>query len=538
MAKSKVYTLIKMKPPKQTPAWQALAKHHEAICDLLMQDNMLAYPTLLSACGIDLEYSRHRITKETIALLLAAAKEADLSTQLRALFAGNAINNTENRPALHTALRDLSAKPIIVNGHNIAADIQQTRDRMAAFVNQVQTGTLRGATGKPFRHIVNIGIGGSHTGPMMTIEALKDFAVNQLDFHFISTVDPILIRDVLEKIDPESTLFIISSKSFTTTETMTNAKTAINFIQTKLGTEAIKHHFAALTAKPDRARALGIADESIFPLWDWVGGRYSIWSAIGLPLMLMIGPDQFTDFLRGAYQMDQHVLTAPLESNLPVLLGMLGIWYITFFNTQVQAIIPYSYRLRFLVPYLQQAIMESNGKSVTRDGSPVSGLTSPVIIGQEGCEGQHTYHQLLHQGTALIPVDFILIKEAHHASDQNAHDLVIASAISQAEALRSGKTLTQAESALSQTMPADQAKQLAPHCAIPGNKPSSLLTLNQLTPATLGSLLALYEHVIFIQGVIWDINSFDQWGVELGKELLPAMLAHIQASRQHKATQS
>lgn len=536
MAKSKVYTLIKMKPLKQTPAWQALEKHHGEICDLPIQDNMLACPTLLSACGINLEYSRHRLTKETITLLLKLAKEADLPAQLHALFAGDIVNHTENRPALHTALRDLSGKPIIVNGHHVTADIQKTRERLTNFVNQVQQGNLCGATKKPFRHIVNIGIGGSHTGPMMTIEALKDFAINKLQFHFISTVDPDLIRDVLEIIDPETTLFIISSKSFTTIETLSNAKTALTFMQARLGSDAIKQHFVALTAQPERARELGIMDERIFPLWEWVGGRYSIWSAIGLPLMLMIGPEQFTDFLKGAYEMDQHVLQAPLESNLPVLLAMLGIWYVSFFHIPVQAIIPYSYRLRFLVPYLQQAMMESNGKCVTRSGHPVSGLTSPVIIGQEGCEGQHTYHQLLHQGTGFIPVDFILVKEAHQASDQEAHDLVIASALSQAEALRAGKTAAQAESALSQRMPAEQAKQLAPHCAIPGNKPSSMLTLDQLNPATLGALLALYEHLIFIQGTIWDINSFDQWGVELGKELLPVMLSHIQSSRQRKAT--
>lgn len=538
MAKSKVYTLIKMKPLKQTSAWQALETHHGNIRDLHMQDNMLPCPTLLSACGINLEYSRHRITRETIPLLYALAKEASLPAQLHALFAGEPINHTENRPALHTALRDLSGNAILVNGHNVSSDIKHTRERMADFVRHIHAGKLCGVTGKPFRHIVNIGIGGSHTGPMMTVEALKDFAISPLEFHFVSTVDPALIRDVLNKIDPESTLFIISSKSFTTIETMTNAKTAIAFMHSTLGAEAVKRHFVALTARPDLARTLGMMDEHIFPLWDWVGGRYSIWSAIGLPLMLMIGAEQFTDFLRGAHNMDQHVLAAPPEANLPILLAMLGIWYTNFFHTPLHAVIPYSYRLRFLVPYLQQAMMESNGKCVTRAGEPVSGFTSPVIIGQEGCEGQHTYHQLLHQGTELIPIDFILVKEAHQSSEQDAHDLVIASALGQAEALRAGKSIAQAEASLTQKMPSENARQLAPHCAIPGNKPSSLITLDRLDPATLGALLALYEHIIFIQGAIWDINSFDQWGVELGKELLPLMLNHIQSARQKKANPS
>lgn len=500
-----------------TLAWRALAEHHAVIGHRAMRDDIPAnQASLLSACGITLDYTRHRINDLTLPLLFDLVKQVDFSSQIKALFNGDVINNTEHRPALHTALRDLSSQPIHVNGSDIAINIKQTRDKMACFVANLHNSTLRGATGKPFQHIVNIGIGGSHTGPLMTVNALQDFAIRPLTFHFISTIDPALMNDVLQQVDPETTLFIISSKSFNTIETITNAGHALSWIQNKLGAAAIDKHFVAVTAKPDRAREFGIIDEHIFPLWDWVGGRYSIWSAIGLPLMLLLGPDQFTDFLTGAHQMDKHFLETPLESNLPVTLAMLGIWYINFFQSNVHAIIPYSHRLRFLIPYLQQAGMESNGKCVTKAGRPVSYPTCPVMIGQEGCEGQHTYHQLLHQGTSLITTDFIVIRQSPRPSDQTYQDLLTASALSQAEALCLGNNTPMTDP-------------LTAHRAIPGNKPSSMLFLERLTPATLGSLLALYEHVIFTQGIIWGINSFDQWGVELGKSLLPRMLEKVSA---------
>ncbi len=526
-----------MKPITDTPAWQALAEHHAALIShhIHMRDDASAS---LSAAGITLDYSRHRINHETLTLLFKLAREAGLTEQIKALFRGDALNTTENRPALHTALRDLSSHPVLVNDTDIAKAIHQTRLKMADLTIRLHDGTLRGATGKPFQHIVNIGIGGSHTGPMMTVEALKDFATHALQFHFVSTVDPALLNDVLQKIDPETTLFIVSSKSFNTIETITNASRAAAWLTDKLGAAAVKQHFVAVTARPDLARQFGIADEHIFPLWDWVGGRYSIWSAIGLPLMLLIGPEQFNEFLQGANQMDKHFTASPPETNLPVMLGLLGIWYINFFNATIHAIIPYAYRLRHLIPYLQQAIMESNGKCVTKSGHALSYATCPVIIGQEGCEGQHTYHQLLHQGTAFIPADFILIRQPHHPADQTHQDLLLASALSQAEALRAGKTKNTAHAELLHTIPADQADELAAHLVIPGNKPSTLLILNQLTPATLGSLLALYEHMIFVQGVIWNINSFDQWGVELGKSLLPAMLETVVSAHNQKVKPS
>jgi glucose-6-phosphate isomerase len=405
--------------------------------------------------------------------------------------------------------------------------ITETQQKLTEFVKKIHSHQWRGVTGKPIEHIVNIGIGGSYTGPMMCTEALREYAVSSLKFHFISSVDKVQLNDVILRINPETTLFIISSKSFSTIETLTNAETIVAWMKNKLGTDVLRHHFIAVTAAADKALRFGIQPDCIFPLWDWVGGRYSVWSAIGLPLMLMLGHERFDEFLEGAYAMDQHFRHAPFSENMPVLLALLGIWYNNFFSANVQAIVPYAHRLRYFIPYLQQAEMESNGKRVSQHGEDLTYATGPVIFGEEGVIGQHAYHQLLHQGQHLIPVDFILTSV--DASLSNPHDdILLASALSQANALMRGKTYEEAQTELmANGHSAAKAAELARHQIIPGNKPSNLICMHHLTPRSLGALLALYEHKIFVQGAIWDINSFDQWGVELGKQLLPAILRHI-----------
>lgn len=473
--------------------------------------------------GILLDYSRNRINHETMNKLCNLAKAIDLDKKIAALFEGQAINTTEKRPALHTALRDLSGQPIYVKGKNITEQILALRIKMANIVNQIENKTWCGSTGKPIEHIINIGIGGSYLGPMMCNTALKEYACSRLRFHFISTVDKANLQEVLQQIDPETSLFIISSKSFTTIETLTNTKTIVSWLKDQLNTDVFGKHFIAITEAQDKARAFGIPEAHILPLWEWVGGRYSVWSAIGLPLMLMLGKEQFNQFLQGAYQMDRHFRESPFTENMPVVLALLTIWYLNFFNANVQAIVPYSHRLRYLVPYLQQAEMESNGKTIRLDGQTAQYATSAVIFGAEGCNGQHAYHQLLLQGPHIIPVDFILIA---HSNQQDRHqDVLIASGISQAQALMRGKTYDEALNELIYAgYPKEEATELAHHRVIPGNRPSNILFLEKLSPASLGALIALYEHKIFVEGCIWHINSFDQWGVELGKQLLPAIL--------------
>jgi glucose-6-phosphate isomerase len=506
-----------MKNPTELKQWPALTAHQRDIAPSHMRDWFTQDPLRFSRFSLQagellLDYSRNRITDLTLSLLCQLAEEAQLAAKIAALFAGDAINFSENRPALHTALRDVRHTPVYINGENIALPIQHALDAMRDLTNQIHKHEWRGATGRPIEHIVNIGIGGSYLGPMMCTQALKDFAVSALQFHFISTIDQSHLQDVLQQIDPETTLFIISSKSFGTLETLTNARAILRFMQEKIGPRALSHHFIAVTAVPEKAQELGIPSEHIFPLWDFVGGRYSIWSAIGLPLMLMIGPDQFEEFLAGAHTMDTHFRTTDFAHNMPVILGLLSIWYINFFGVVAHAIAPYSYRLRHFVPYIQQAEMESNGKCVNSEGNRIHYATGPVIFGEEGSNGQHAYHQLLHQGQHLIPVDFILVGQQAAGDEQQA--ILMASGLSQAQALLQGSS--------------QHGHQLAP-----GNRPSNIIFLNRLTPASLGSLLALYEHKIFVQSAIWNIIPFDQWGVELGKQLLPDILQCIQQSGEH-----
>jgi len=477
------------------------------------------------------DFSRNRVTLQTISLLIKLAHSHQLKDKIEALFSGKLVNTTEKRPALHTALRDITHSPIWVRGENIAPLISSNLEKMRTFTQQIHEHHLKGEYNKPIKHIVNIGIGGSYLGPKMSIYALKEFAITDLEFHFITGIDNTHLNQVLQAIDIDASLFIISSKSFMTLETMLNAKVIKDFVQAKLGKQALKH-FIAITSKEEKAIEFGILKENIFPIWDWVGGRFSIWSAIGLPLMLLIGYQQFDEFLAGAYQIDQHFRYSEFEKNIPVLMALISIWYTHFFDVRAEAIVPYGHSLTHFTAYLQQAIMESNGKSVNLNGNRIH-TTSPVIFGGEGCHGQHAYHQLLHQGPHIIPVDFILPALAHPL-DNTHHDVLIASGLSQAQALMRGKKVEEAyQELIKASYDEKTAKELAPHLAVPGNRPSNILLLKSINPKNLGALIALYEHKIFTQSSIWDINPFDQWGVELGKQLLPEILTQLQDVNYH-----
>lgn len=519
-----------IKKISELPEWKALEAHQKQIANQQMQDWFAADPARFSnfslhAGEIFLDYSKNRLTQETLRLLFDLARAVDLKSKIEALFTGESVNITENRPALHTALRDGSGRAVQVNDQNITPAVAAALEKMREFSDAVRAEEYRGCTGKAFRDIVNIGIGGSHLGPLLSTHALSDFAHKNLRCHFISNIDATHLHEVLNQIDPETTLFIVSSKSFSTLETITNAHTIKAWLQSKI--PQAEKHFVAVTAAFDKARAFGIAEAQIFPVWDWVGGRYSIWSTIGLPLALLIGMENFSAFLQGAYAMDQHFRQAPFAENMPVLLGLLGIWYINFFAANNHAIVPYSHQLTHLRTYLQQADMESNGKNISSQGIMLDYATGPIIWGEQGCNAQHAFHQLLHQGQHLIPVDFILVGNNKNDFD-NHQDILVSSGLSQAQALMQGKSLEQALAELKAEGCSDQeARVLARHKFIPGNRPSNVVFLDTITPQSLGALLALYEHKIFVQGVIWDINSFDQWGVELGKQLLPQILADL-----------
>ncbi len=512
--------------------WQALQAHEKMIApcrmqDWFSQDSERFSRFSLSLGEILLDYSKNKITTETVQLLEQLARAAQLPHKINELFSGATINSTEKRPALHTALRTPKTQSVFVKGQNIIPAIHATLDKMRQFTDQVRNKTWTGITGKPIRDIVNIGIGGSHLGPLMASQALADFAQEDLRCHFISNIDSAHLHAILKQLDPESTLFIISSKSFTTLETMTNAATLKAWLQTQLKTQDVTPHFIAITAAIEKALAFGIAKDNIFELWDWVGGRYSIWSAIGLPLALLIGMNHFSEFLAGAHAMDQHFQHAELTHNMPVLMGLLSIWYINFFDTTHHAIVPYSHPLHYLRSHIQQLDMESNGKSITQAGETIDFLTGPVILGEQGCNGQHAFHQLFHQGNHLIPVDFILVGTGKDEFDHH-HAILVGSGLSQAQALMQGKSYEEALAELPlEKGTAKEREQLAKHKVIPGNRPSNLIFLDKLTPYNLGALIALYEHKTFVQGAIWDINSFDQWGVELGKDLLPPILAAL-----------
>lgn len=514
--------------------WHELSVHYNEIGRQTMQSWFAEDPHRFQRFSLQmgdilLDYSKNRITPKTLELLCQLANKVQLSDKISALFKGESINLTEKRPALHTALRCRRNQPLYINGQNVMSDIEAALTKMHAFTEKVRNREWLGITGKPVQNVVNIGIGGSYLGPEMVIHALSEFVTDSIRCHFISNIDSAHLKDVLKNINPETTLFILSSKSFTTLETETNIKAVRAWLKKQFHdipeSTYLPRHFVAVTAAIEKAITLGLPSANIFPIWDWVGGRYSVWGSTGLPVALMIGMDNFLEFLHGAHVMDTHFQEAEFSVNMPVILALIGIWYINFFNAGSHAIIPYSHHLNQLRAHLQQLDMESNGKSVSVHGKQISYATGPIIWGENGCNGQHAFHQLLHQGQTFVPVDFLLIGE-NHLNPQ--HDILIASALSQAQALLIGKTSDQIRAELlAEGYSKEAADYLSIHKSIPGNRPSNILFLNKLSPHSLGTLIALYEHKVFVQGAIWGINSFDQWGVELGKQLLPPILKDL-----------
>jgi glucose-6-phosphate isomerase len=505
-------------------AFEALKFHASALARTRTLDLFAEDPARFKNFSVKLDdflfdFSKHRVTRETIALLISLAQSRDLEARREALFSGERINNTERRAAMHMALRDLSSRPLLVGGKNMRPLIEAEREKVFAFARSVRSGDIRGATGAPYSDVVNIGIGGSDLGPAMASRALSPFAGEGPRMHFVANVDGADLADTLHNLDLARTLFIISSKTFTTQETMANARSARARIVAALGEAAVRSHFAAVSTRLDKVAEFGIDPARVFGFWDWVGGRYSLWSSIGLALAIGVGPEHFLQFLQGGHDVDTHFLEAPLEQNIPVLMGLLGVWHRNVMGCCAHAVIPYDQRLARFPAYLQQLDMESNGKSVTREGGRVSYKTGPVIFGEPGTNGQHAFFQLLHQGTDVVPIDFLVAAEPT-AADEHHHELLFANCLAQAEAFMRGRTLEDAKAQLrGQGLSEEEIARLAPHKTFPGDRPSSVLIYRHLDPRTLGRLVVLYEHKVFVQSVIWDINPFDQWGVELGKEL-------------------
>jgi len=515
-----------------TASWQALEAHAEEMKKVHMRDLFAQDPNRFDKYSLKLndilvDYSKNLMTEETKAKLLDLARERGLPARIQELFAAKKVNATENRLVLHTALRNRSNYPVIVNGKDVMPDINHVLGRMRELVDKVHSGAWKGSTGKPITDIVNIGIGGSDLGSVMMTEALKPYGrAGGLHVHFISNVDGTHAVEVLRHLHRETTLFVITSKSFTTQETMTNARTARDWFLTRGGTlQAVAKHFIAVSANIKAATNFGIASENIFEFWDWVGGRYSLWSAAGLSTALYIGMDNFEALLEGAHDMDEHFRTAPLEENIPVILGMLGIWYNNFFDADSHALLPYDQYMHRFPAYIQQLDMESNGKSVTMDGEPVNYSTGPVVWGEPGTNGQHAFYQLIHQGTKLVPCDFIAPIETKNPVGRH-HPILLTHFFAQAEALMLGKTEEEARADLKGKTEEEIAK-LLPHLVFEGNRPSNSILFQMLTPKTLGSLIAMYEQKVFVQAEIWGLNAFDQWGVELGKVLAKKILAEL-----------
>ena len=516
-------------PLARRPAWAALLAHHASIAsvhlrDLFAQDPQRGQRLALEAAGIYLDYSKNRITDETLRLLVQLAEQSGLRERIDAMFRGDRINVTERRAVLHVALRAPRTASILLDGHDVVPDVHVVLDRMSAFASRVRSGGWTGHTGKRIRHIINIGIGGSDLGPVMAYEALRHYSTRDLSFRFVSNVDGSDFAEAVHGLDADETLFIVSSKTFTTLETMTNAHTARSWLLAGLGGDetAVSKHFAAVSTNAVAVSKFGIDTANMFGFWDWVGGRYSMDSAIGLSTMLAIGPDAFRDLLAGFHEMDEHFRTAPFERNLPVLMGLLTVWYNNFFGAQTVAVLPYDQYLKRFPAYLQQLTMESNGKQVTLDGTPVGADTGPIYWGEPGTNGQHSFYQLIHQGTRLVPCDFIGFGRSLNPLGRH-HDLLMANVFAQGEALAFGKT---AEALKAEGVP----DWLVPHRTFEGNRPSNTLLLPALTPAALGKLVALYEHSVFTQGVIWGVNCFDQWGVELGKVLAQRIEPELDAA--------
>ena len=521
-------------PLQHLDIWQQLQHHftdihQQHMLDWFKQDSQRFDRFNIEAAGLTLDYSKNRITTETMALLTELAKKRDLPEQIKALFDGELANRSEQRPALHTALRNFSDRPVMVDGIDVMPEVRDTMNRMEEFCWKVRRKHWRGYSNKPFTDVVSIGIGGSFLGPKLASSALKPYNDSQINVHYLANIDGTHITEILKHLNPESTLFIVQSKSFNTQETLKNALACRQwFLDNGGDVDDLPKHFAAVSANVEKAVEFGIAKENIFPMWDWVGGRYSLWSAIGLPLALAIGIDNFRDMLRGAHEMDEHFRTAPMEKNMPVIMALLGVWYVNFFGINSQAILPYDHYLRGLPAHLQQLDMESNGKSIGMDGRKVDYHTGPIIWGGVGSNGQHAYHQLLHQGTHFSPSDFIMPMRSHNPID-NFHAMLVSNALSQSQALLTGKTEQQAiDECLAAGMSEGEAIALAAQKVIPGNRPSNTLYFPKSTPHSVGALIALYEHKVAAQGMIWGVNSFDQWGVELGKDMGNNVLAALE----------
>jgi glucose-6-phosphate isomerase len=510
---------------RETESWRALERHHRQVAgthlrDLFARDSERGQRLTAEAEGLVLDYSKHRVTDETIALLVALARERGLAERTEAMFTGERINVTEDRPVLHVALRAPRGSSIVVDGVNVVDHVHEVLDRMASFADRVRSGEWTGHDGRPIRNVVNIGIGGSDLGPVMAYEALRHWSRRDMTFRFVSNVDGTDLVEAVRDLDPHETLFIIASKTFTTLETMTNARSAREWAVAGLGDEsAIAKHFVAVSTAADQVAAFGIDLDNMFGFWDWVGGRYSMDSSIGLSTMIAIGPEAFHEMLAGFHAIDQHFRTTTFERNLPVLMGLLSVWYADFFGAQTVAVLPYEQYLKRFPAYLQQLTMESNGKSVTLDGNAVDYQTGPIFWGEPGTNGQHSFYQLIHQGTTIIPCDFIGFCNSVNPLGEH-HDLLMANVFAQTEALAFGKTLEQVEAE-------GTTGGLARHRVFEGNRPTSTILADSLSPGTLGKLVALYEHSVFTQGVIWNINSFDQWGVELGKVLAKRIAAEL-----------
>jgi glucose-6-phosphate isomerase len=511
-------------PLRQTAAWKRLESHHDEVAathlrQLFAEDPGRGERLRAEGAGLLLDYSKHRVTGETLELLIDLARERGVPDRRDAMLSGQKINSTEGRAVLHTALRAPRSASIMVDGHDVVPDVHEVLGRMAAFARRVRDRSWLGAAGAPITNIVNIGIGGSDLGPVMAHEALKHYSDRGLVLRFVSTVDGTDFVEATRDLDPARTLFIVSSKTFTTLETMANARSARRWVVDAVGEEAVARHFVAVSTNAEQVEAFGIDTDNMFGFWDWVGGRYSMDSAIGLSTMIAIGPEGYDELLSGFRAMDEHFATAPLEQNLPVLMGMLGVWYADFFGCQTVAVLPYDQYLKRFPAYLQQLTMESNGKHVTLDGRTVDYQTGPVYWGEPGTNGQHSFYQLIHQGTVLVPCDLIGFCQPLNPLDGH-HDLLMANVFAQGEALAFGKTADEVSAE-------GVAAELVPHRVFEGNRPTSTILADRLTPAVLGSLVALYEHLVFTQSVVWDINAFDQWGVELGKVLAQRIVPEL-----------
>lgn len=522
-------------PEGVSAAWEALRQHQRQLAkvrvkDLFAGDGERFARFSLQAGELFIDLSKHRATQETIRLLLDLAAESGVAERREAMFSGERINTTEDRPVLHTALRNRSNTPVYVDGENVMPQVNAVLAQMERFADAVRGGAWRGYTGERITDVVNIGIGGSHLGPQMVVTALAPYTTRALRAHFVSNIDGAALSGVLSELRAESTLFIVSSKTFTTQETMTNAHSARRWLVEHLKSEkAVAKHFVAVSTNLDKVAEFGIDPQNTFAFWDWVGGRYSLWSAIGLSIVLAVGYERFVELLEGAHEMDVHFRTAEPSRNAPLLMGMLGVWYGNFFGAESVAVLPYDESLRYLPSYLQQAFMESNGKDVTLDGSPVEWQTGSIIWGSPGTDGQHAYYQLLHQGTKLIPADFIAPAKAFHDLPDH-HEILLANFLAQTEALMLGRSEDATRAMLeAQGVPTDRLALLSAAKSFPGNRPTTSILMPQLTPHALGNLIALYEHAIFTQGTVWDIDSFDQMGVELGKELATALLGEVRA---------